>query len=126
MSTTNTPFPVNHASDIFNKIINALMTGGEAVAEAYIKTQIPILADPLLSDMLDYLIKWLGGMVGKEEKTLIDFLVLNFQNQGQKSLVYAALAQIKNNPSGGTDAAQEAWQNIIGNWSVGDPSTTAI
>ncbi len=115
-----TTLPVNQATVIFNGIINALFEGGEAAAEAYIEAQLPFLDMPVIKDVFQMFISWLGNAAATDVKTVVDFLVLNFQNQGQDSAVYQAMNQIQNSP-GGTDAAQQAWQNIIGNWSVATP-----
>ena len=102
----------NTAAAIVGGFIEALMTGGETAAEVYLTAQVPILANPILQDILDWIVSDIGGALQTVLINNATALVINIQTSSEQlNVVSAATAlQIAQN-SGDQAAITEALTN---------------
>lgn len=114
-------FKVNPISSFINGVINAIVSGGEKALEAYITAQAPIFTNPIFHDLLDDVVETVGSDISVAPKTLVDFLVTDFQSNHENSVLIAAMKKLQSNPGSDQDAIN-AWGAVIHNDGAGNPS----
>lgn len=102
---------------LLNGVVNAAVTGGDDAVEAYLTAQFPILANPILQDLMDALISWLGSFLSADLQNLVTALVIDVQTNGEKSAVYQAAQQVlAAQKAGDNDAISSSTQSLINAW----------
>ena len=117
------PPTTNVAAQIVGGFIQALMSGGEAAAEAYLTAQVPVLANPILQDILDWLVSDIGGALQTVLINNATGIVINIQTSSEQAGIVAAatalqIAQASGDPSAIATAlnnAKSAYQSLL-NW----------
>lgn len=123
------PTTDNKLADFINGIINALIVGGEAAAEAYIISLDPtILAIPVVKVLIEGGLKYIGGFVYAYLARGATNLVIDIQTNGEQSkAVIAATALQMAIASGDQNVIKKAAQDAstaYGNLIHWDGSTT--
>lgn len=116
-TTTSKPSTTNYWATLINSITNAALSGGEAAVELYITTQFPILANPILQDILDMIVKDIGNDLGTQANILVDYMIFDFQTNGENSKVYQSMASLQTAlKTGDVNAIATATQNAKNSW----------
>ena len=115
------PVETDIVAQIVGDFIEALMTGGEDVAEAYLTAQFPFLANPIMQSILDWLVKDFGQAIQTVVINGTTSMVISIQSDSERAQILAAATalQIAQN-SGDQDAikkalegAKEAYGSVI-------------
>lgn len=83
------------AAQLLGGFIQALMTGGEAAAEAYLTAQFPFLANPVLQDILDYIVKDIGDALQTVIINGSTSLVINIESESEENNIVAAATALQ-------------------------------
>lgn len=103
---------MNVTAEIIGGFIEALMTGGETAAEAYLTLQFPFLANPIAQEILDWIVSDLGSALQSYLINSATGIVINIQTSNEQDDVVAAatalqIAQV----SGDQSAISKAMEN---------------
>ncbi len=81
----------NQTADILNCVIQALLSGGEKAAEAYLTALDPVLlANPIMSWLMDVGVQYIGQILSIAGQKFVDQLVIDAQVNYEKSGVLDA------------------------------------
>lgn len=104
--------PPNVTAAVIGGFIEALMTGGETAAEAYLTAQFPLLANPIAQSILDWMVNELGSAIQSYLINSATGIVINIQTSSEQSaIVNAATALQLAQSSGDKDAINQAVEN---------------
>lgn len=118
----DTPTANNQIAEFLDQFINALVTGGEVAAEAYITSLDPaLLAVPIIKWFVDQGVQYLGKLLSVATQKVITGLVIDIQTNGEESAVLTsatalALAQGSGDPAAVQNAVNDAikaWGELI-------------
>lgn len=112
------PQTTNQMATLLNGVVSAAVTGGDAAVEAYLTLQFPVLANPILGDLMDAFVSWAGSFLSTDLQNLVTALVIDVQTNGENSAVYQAAVQVvAAQKAGEKNAITTATQNLINSWS---------
>ncbi len=111
----NTPPPptTNPAISVANDIENIVFGAAVAAASAILKLEVPFLALPGISGILDLALGYFSGLLQKQLATIVAFTIIDFQtdseNQAYQNAVNALVAA---HTSGDPNAIAQARTNF--------------
>lgn len=114
--TAPTPAPVtNTAAQIVGGVLQAIMQGGETAAQTYLTAQFPILANPILSQILSTILSLVAGPIQTYLINCATGIVIKVQTSvEQGSVINAATALQLAQSSGDQQAIDQALATMKG------------
>lgn len=106
------PTTENATAKTVNDAIKTIHNAGIAAVENLILAEVPWLRFPILKQLFEFLLGWIGGYVIKAEQNGATFAVIDMQVGNEKAAVSVALAAvIAAEKSGDPDAIRMAIKN---------------
>jgi len=126
---SSTPTTDNQAIDTIDGFVQAAITGGEAVAGAYLKAAVPWLYLPVVSIITNWIVSYIASAVYTQTTNLVAMAVIDIQTKLETSAVGSAVTQLKAaQASGDANAlanATNAYNQAAANLVMWDGSGTA-
>lgn len=114
----------NKLGDFLTSVVALIIKADKIALETYILAELPFLANPFLKFFLDIFLNYISEQMSFNLQKVVASLVIDFQTNQEKSVLYKALKDLKKVQSengsnalalkeAALNAAKNAWAQLI-------------